>query len=167
VRTYVPFVNRKYRGVEANLTNVRGKLPADLNINSVLCIRTERNVKKDSTVVLDGKLYLIEAECSSKKILFEKHLDGSLQIISKVGASSVRRLQRGPKLYKSKQCVAENLLSHRNILRGEKRLTEAASQKKIQSLLISKRGHFTFYCNRQWCFVRIPHLKSGHTCSPS
>lgn len=82
LRTYIPLFNRKYGVVAADLTDVHRKSSADLDINSILCIQTERSVKKDSTVTLDGKLYLIEDSCAAKKILFENHLDGSLHIVS-------------------------------------------------------------------------------------
>ena len=97
LKAYMPSFNKKYGVIAADLTDVHRKPSADMDIDSILCIRIERFVKKDSTVTLDGKLYLIEEECVTKKILLEKHIDGSLHIVSKGVHLKYKEITERPK----------------------------------------------------------------------
>lgn len=98
---YLPVFNRKY-GVEPLIAaNVHMPKPKSSDLNSALCIKTERTVKKDNTVALDGKLYLIEDKIMSIKVIFEEHLNGSLSIMCgdkrlkhKVIKAQPKKLQR-------------------------------------------------------------------------
>lgn len=100
---YLPVFNRKY-GVEPLIAaDVHMPKPKSADLNSSLCIKTERTVKKDNTVALDGKLYLIEDKITYRKVIFEEHINGSLCIMCgdkrlkyKVVKIQPKKLQKKP-----------------------------------------------------------------------
>jgi len=100
--TYLPVFNRKYGVVAADLSDVHRKPSADLDIDSILCIRTERLLKKDNTVALNGKLYLIDNKCTTKKVMFEQRLNGSLHILNNRVRLTYKVIAARPKISEKK-----------------------------------------------------------------
>lgn len=56
---YLPVYNRQFSIPAANDTYVHMKLPKYFNAHKALCIKTQRTVKNDHTIVVDSKLYQI------------------------------------------------------------------------------------------------------------
>jgi len=79
---YLPVFNRKFGVDPISAANVHMPVPKNIDLNRILCIKTGRTVKKDNTVALDGKLYLLEDKITSKKVTFEERINGSLFIMN-------------------------------------------------------------------------------------
>jgi hypothetical protein len=79
---YLPVFNRKFGVEPISTANVHMPKPKNIDINRILCIKTVRTVKKDNTVTLDGKLYLIEDKITTNKVTFEQSINGSLCIMN-------------------------------------------------------------------------------------
>ena len=79
----------------ANETDAHVKLPSHVDLDRYLCIKTERTIRKDNTIALDGRLYQIE-ERGGKKVVVEERIDGSLHMISKGVSLKYREITERP-----------------------------------------------------------------------
>jgi transposase len=93
---YLPRYNERFKVCPANETDVHVKLPNQVDLNRYLCIKTERTIRNDNTIALDGRLYQIE-ERGGKKAVVEDRLDGSLRIISRGVSLNYREITERPK----------------------------------------------------------------------
>jgi len=82
LREYLPVYNRQFSMPAANNTNVHVELPKYFNAHKALCIRTQRTVKNDHTIVMNTKLYQIQDNITAKKVTVEERMDGSLHMIN-------------------------------------------------------------------------------------
>lgn len=82
LQEYLPVYNKRFSIVAANETNVHVELPKYFNINSVLCVKTQRTVRNDNTISYNSKLYQIEENTKTKKVTVQERLNGSLCITS-------------------------------------------------------------------------------------
>jgi hypothetical protein len=96
LKEYLPRYNERFGVCPANEADAHVKLPSQVDLNRYLCIKTERTIRKDNTIALDGKLYQIE-ERGSKKVVVEERLDGSLHVISKGVSLRYREITERPK----------------------------------------------------------------------
>jgi hypothetical protein len=55
-------------------------IPKGLNLDKILCIRTERTLRNDSTLAHNGKLYQIQEAVKSKKVLVQERVNGTMLI---------------------------------------------------------------------------------------
>lgn len=78
---YLPAFNRKYGVVPAKNANVHTPVPKGIDLNRILCIQTERFLKKDNTIAHKGKLYLIENKVISRTVMVEEYINGSVAIM--------------------------------------------------------------------------------------
>lgn len=93
---YLPRYNERFSVCPAHEADVHVTLPPHVDLNRYLCIKTERTIRKDNTIALDGRLYQIE-ERGGKKVVVEEKLDGSLRMISKGVALKYREITERPK----------------------------------------------------------------------
>ncbi len=93
---YLPRYNERFTVCPANETDTHVKLPASVDLNEYLCIKTVRTVKNDNTIVLDGRLYQLQ-EQRGKKVVAEERLDGSLRITRKGVVLKYQEINERPK----------------------------------------------------------------------
>jgi len=55
-------------------------IPKGLDLDKVLCIRTERTMRNDFTIAHNGKLYQIQEAVKSKKVLVQERVNGTMLI---------------------------------------------------------------------------------------
>lgn len=82
LRQYLPVYNRRFsvRPLEPN--NLHRPLLKGQDLNSILCIKTERTLRNDFTVAYQRKLYQIEEKMRGCKVMIHEHLDGSMKMTS-------------------------------------------------------------------------------------
>jgi hypothetical protein len=68
------------RSVSTWTATLHRRLGARQNLNSILCLKTQRHLNPDRTLVHGGKRYQIEDRLRSSQLTVEEHLDGSLHI---------------------------------------------------------------------------------------
>ncbi|MDZ4184311.1 MAG: ISNCY family transposase [Desulfuromonadales bacterium] len=93
---YLPQYNKRFTVYPAHEADVHVKLPAAVDLDEYLCIKTERTVRNDNTIALNGKLYQLE-ERGGKKVLVQERLDGSLRMVSKGVSLKHREITERPK----------------------------------------------------------------------
>lgn len=96
LKEYLPRYNKRFGVCPANDTDVHVPLPRQVDLNRCLCIKTERTIRKDNTIALDGRFYQIE-ERGGKKVVVEERLDGSLHMISRGVSLKYREIIERPK----------------------------------------------------------------------
>ncbi|MCX6353587.1 MAG: ISNCY family transposase [Candidatus Aureabacteria bacterium] len=80
---YLPIYNKRFSVRACKEGNLHRPIPAGLDLDGVLCEKTERALRNDFTVAHDCKLYQIVDNVRSRKVIVEKRLNGDLVISDK------------------------------------------------------------------------------------
>jgi transposase len=80
LKEYLPLYNRRFAKKAAQTENLHRPASKGLNLQRILCIKTERTVRNDFTIAHDHKLYQIEEAVGTKKLMVEEYADGSMAI---------------------------------------------------------------------------------------
>jgi transposase len=83
LKKYMPIFNRKFGVEAAKETDLHRNIPEDMNLDRILCIKTERVLKKDFTVNHDKKFYQVLDCVAAKKVTVNESVAGSIFITSK------------------------------------------------------------------------------------
>ena len=77
--SYLPVYNRRFSVTPKEKEDLH-RAVKDVDLDTILCIKTERTLKNDHTIQLDGKLYQIEDNIRAKRVTIEELIDGSMRI---------------------------------------------------------------------------------------
>jgi transposase len=80
---YLPQHNRRFSKVAAAAADLHRPAPASRELDRVLCIKEERTVKNDFTIVHHGALYQLDQPTRARKVTVEERLDGTLHVTYK------------------------------------------------------------------------------------
>jgi transposase len=80
LETYLPGYNQRFRVRAAQPADLHRRLGARQDLNTILCLKTQRHLHADHTVVHEGKRYQIQDRLRASSLMVEEHLDGSLHI---------------------------------------------------------------------------------------
>ena len=80
LKRYLPIHNFRFRKAPARKANMHRPVGRELNLDSVLSIKTQRFVRNDFTVAHNGRLYQIHNRLNSRAVMVEERLDGSLHL---------------------------------------------------------------------------------------
>ena len=80
LKEYLPIYNRRFAKKAAEGENLHRALPTGVNLQRILCIKTERTLRNDFTIAHDRKLYQIEEPVGTKKLVVEEYTNGSMAI---------------------------------------------------------------------------------------
>jgi hypothetical protein len=93
---YLPRYNERFKVCPAHETDVHVKLPHHVDLDRYLCIKTERTIRNDNTIALDGRLYQIQQR-GGKKVVVEERIDGSVRMISQGVSLKYKEITERPK----------------------------------------------------------------------
>lgn len=80
LRHYLPLYAKRY-SVEAHQEeDLHQPAPKDLNLDRILCLKTERALRNDHTVQHEKKLYQVLDQTRAKKVTVLERLDGTLEL---------------------------------------------------------------------------------------
>ena len=77
--SYLPVYNRRFSVRPKKEENLH-RTVKDIDLDTILCIKTERTLKNDHTIQYNGTLYQIEDRIRAKKVVVEDLIDGSMRI---------------------------------------------------------------------------------------
>ena len=80
LKRYLPVYGRRFGVKPAKQGDLHRPLPKDIELNKVLCKKTECALRNDFTVAYEKKLYQIEDNVRAKKVIVEERTDGSMLI---------------------------------------------------------------------------------------
>jgi hypothetical protein len=79
---YLPKLDEKFGVIAKEQEDLHFKLPRGINLERILCIKDERVLRNDFTVVKDNRLYQVLDNIKADKVTLEERIDGSLRIYS-------------------------------------------------------------------------------------
>jgi transposase len=79
---YLACFNRAFRVTAANAIDLHRKVPKEIDLRQILCIKENRTLRNDFTIQYFGKLYQIKDKVKTKRISVETWLDSSLHFRS-------------------------------------------------------------------------------------
>jgi len=101
LKEYLPVYNKRFSVPAANGADLHRALPKGIDLNRILCIKTERALRNDFTVAHDKKLYQVLDNVRAKKVMVEELIDGSMIIRYKDASLKfkeiTKRLAKEPK----------------------------------------------------------------------
>jgi hypothetical protein len=77
---YLPLYNRRFRVKPRQEDNLHREIPAGIKLDSILCIKTERVLRNDSTVAHKSKLYQTMDKTAARKVMVEEKINGKMDI---------------------------------------------------------------------------------------
>jgi transposase len=77
---YLPLYNRRFSLSSVGRDNLHRPLAQGMDLDTALCIKTERTLRNDFTVAHHRKLYQIEDPVKASKVMIQDRLDGSMVI---------------------------------------------------------------------------------------
>jgi len=83
LQQYLPVYNRRFAVRALERGNFHRPLSSGIKLDSILCIKTPRALRKDFTVVHNRKLYQIEDKTPSPRIMVHEQIDGSMKLFDR------------------------------------------------------------------------------------
>ena len=106
LEAYLPLYNRRFSVRPREKEDVHRPLPRGIDLNAILCIKTERTLRNDFTVAHNHKLYQIEEATKASKVIVQDRMDGSMRITYQGQALRFREIKERP-IRENKQLVAK------------------------------------------------------------
>ncbi len=102
---YLPLYNKRFSVRPREKDDVHRPFPRGMDLNSILCIKTERTLRNDFTVAHNHKLYQIEDATKASKVIVQDRMDGSMIITYQGQALRFKEITERP-IRENKQPVA-------------------------------------------------------------
>jgi hypothetical protein len=80
VKNYLSSHNKRFAVKPKEQNDLHREIPRGLNLDTILCVKTERTLRNDSTIGHNGKFYQIQEVVRSKKVLVEERVNGRMRI---------------------------------------------------------------------------------------
>ena len=80
LESYLPLYNQRFGVEAAQPTDLHRRAPARLDLDTVLCLKTQRRLNADSTVQHEGQVYLVEDRIKAQTVMVHQHLGGSIDL---------------------------------------------------------------------------------------
>jgi hypothetical protein len=93
---YLPIYNRRFSVSAKERGNLHRPLGRGLDLDAILCIKTERALRNDFTVAHNRKLYQVEDKVHTSKVMVEDRMDGSLHMTYKNRSLRFREIMERP-----------------------------------------------------------------------
>lgn len=97
LKGYLPVYARRFGVGPANKTDLHRPLPKTIDLDKVLCKKTEHTLRNDFTVAHDKKLYQIEDNIRARKVIVEERTDGSILILHRGATLKFKEIHARPK----------------------------------------------------------------------
>ena len=80
LKSYWPKHNKRFAVKPVKNVDMHRPLPADINLDVKLCVKTKRTVRNDFTIVHDKKLYQVMSRSCPRKVFVEKRINNKILI---------------------------------------------------------------------------------------
>jgi hypothetical protein len=102
LKEYLPVYNKRFSVPAAKPADLHQPLPKGIDLDRILCKKTEHTLRNDFTVAHDKKLYQVENNIRAKKVIVEERIDGSMIIAHKDKVLKYKEIINRPKQVKEK-----------------------------------------------------------------
>lgn len=93
---FLPKHNRRFSVAALEKGNLHRPLPQNINLDKILCIRTEHTLRNDFTIRHDKRLYQITESTTAKKLIVEERVNGTTLITYKGKALKYKQITQKP-----------------------------------------------------------------------
>jgi len=97
LKEYLPVYNKRFAVPAAKDTDLHRPLTKGIDLDRVLCVKTERVLRNDFTVAYNGRLYQVEDNIRTDKVIIEERIDGSMIIAHKDKVLKFKEIINRPK----------------------------------------------------------------------
>lgn len=97
LETYLLIYNKRFSIAPMEKGDFHRPLPKDMDLNCVLCMKTECTLRNDFTIVYDKNLYQIMDKVNAKKVTVEKRINGRMFITYKGKCLKYKKIMQRPK----------------------------------------------------------------------
>jgi transposase-like protein len=77
---YLPIYNQRFGVKPTGLADLHRPRPSERDLDNLLCLKTERTLRKDFTVAYNGRWYQIHDNVRTPRVMVQERLDGTLHI---------------------------------------------------------------------------------------
>jgi hypothetical protein len=77
---YLPLYNKKFAVKPKEKEDIHRDIPKGINLDRILCIKTERTLRNDFTISHNGKLYQIQDKIKASKVIVEERINGTMVV---------------------------------------------------------------------------------------
>ena len=77
---YLPIYAKRFAVKPSKMKDLHRVIPKGIDLDRILCVKTERSLRNDFTVAHNKKLYQILDNVRAKKVFIEERIDGSMVI---------------------------------------------------------------------------------------
>ena len=96
LRYYLPIYNRRFNVEAIEKGDLHRRIPEGLDLDSILCIKTKRGLKNDTTIAHNSKLYQILEQVDTKKVTVEERISGRMLITYKDKSLRYKEITQRP-----------------------------------------------------------------------
>jgi hypothetical protein len=96
LNAYWPKHNRRFSIPPRETIDMHRPVPCRMNLDSVLCIKTEHTVRNDFTVMHAGEFYQILDKTVGKSVVVEEHTDGKKYVSFKGRKIAFKKIKQPP-----------------------------------------------------------------------
>ena len=93
---YLPLYKKRFSVRPREKENLHRPLPRGIDLDAILCIKTERTLRNDFTVAHNHKLYQIEEATKASKVIVQDRMDGSMRITYQGRTLRFREIKERP-----------------------------------------------------------------------
>jgi len=93
---YLPIYNRRFSVSPKEKGDLHRPFGRELDLDAILCKKTERTLRNDFTVAHNSKLYQVDQAIQASKVMVQDRMDGSLRIYYKDRALRFREIPERP-----------------------------------------------------------------------
>jgi hypothetical protein len=106
LKEYLPVYNKRFSVPAAKEADLHRPLSKSIDLDRVLCVKTERTLRNDFTVAHNGKLYQIEDNVRGRKVIVEERIDSSMIIAHKNKILKFKEIIKRPRKAEEKpRCI--------------------------------------------------------------
>ena len=140
LKNYLPAYNRRFKVEALEKGDLHRPLPRNINLDKILCRKTEHGLNNDSTIVHDKKLYHVLSRICGRKVMVEERINGRLLITYKGKELKYRQITQRPvkKAEPVKQQVHIATKAHK-----------PAMDHPWKKLMLNKYPHINSYSQRE------------------
>ena len=99
---YLPLYNKKFAVKPKEKEDIHRDIPKGMNLDRILCIKTERTLRNDFTISHKGKLYQIQDKIKTQKVIVEERINGTMVVTHKDTFLKFKEIMERPERQKTK-----------------------------------------------------------------
>jgi transposase len=102
---YLPKHNKRFAIAAKERGDLHRRAPRGMDIDRILCIKTQRALRNDFTICYENKLYQVEDNIRAKKVTVEERIDGSIRIACRDRSVRFREIAARPEVKQRQEVV--------------------------------------------------------------